>query len=182
MFTSQGLSVREIDFKKRSRMGCRIGMNLVERLDDWTHPDPITGCWWWSGTIGTGGHAQIGLFVGARYRVTSAVKVNYVRFVGDVPRGMVVRHKCDQALCVNPDHLEIGTQRDNVQDMLDRGRHRPGRGERNVHSVLNDDAIRAMRVLWATGQFNFSQLGRAFRVNYKTVGRVVSGEGWSHVH
>ena len=77
------------------------------------------GCWNWQGALSKDmyGAIRVGDKVQRTHRVTYAV-VN-----GWIPRGKVVRHKCDNALCCNPDHLEIGDHEDNTQDAIDRNRH-----------------------------------------------------------
>lgn len=81
-----------------------------------------TGCWIWPGwRRGQYG----GLFVpGGRRQSALAHRWSYEQFVGAVPEGMKVCHRCDTPLCVNPDHLFLGTQADNVRDMVQKGRHR----------------------------------------------------------
>lgn len=76
------------------------------------------GCWLWRGSATKDGYGQIR--VGRAVRVVH--RVAYTAANGPIPRGMVVRHKCDVRLCCNPDHLEIGTHEDNAQDIVDRGR------------------------------------------------------------
>lgn len=81
------------------------------------------GCWLWPGSRTKDGYGQIrvGNAIRAVHRVT------YEARNGPIPRGMVVRHRCDVRECCNPDHLEVGTHEDNVQDIIDRGRQRARR-------------------------------------------------------
>lgn len=78
-------------------------------------------CWEWAAGRNEFGY---GLFFlnGRRER---AHRVSHSLFVGPIPEGMVVRHKCDNPPCINPDHLEVGTQGDNMQDAWTRGRRTP---------------------------------------------------------
>jgi HNH endonuclease/helix-turn-helix, Psq domain len=169
----------ELDVPKR--MGRRPGMSLAERMDDWTVPEPNTGCWLWVGAISDKGYAHVGVSADGVYRTLSAAKVNFVRFKGTVPVGVEVRHTCDQPCCVNPEHLVLGTHTDNMRDMISRGRHRTFQGERHGRSVLTDAAVTMIRRSWATGSVTFAQLGRTFGVHYSTIVRVVKREGWTHV-
>jgi hypothetical protein len=75
-------------------------------------------CWPWGGGVSNAGY---GRFQCERAHY-AAHRVSYQLFHGHIPGGMVVRHKCDNKICVNPAHLEIGTPQDNVRDRVQRGR------------------------------------------------------------
>lgn len=77
-----------------------------------------TGCWIWCGSLTKFGHG-VAVYRG---RSIGAHRVSYDLVRGAVELGLVLRHRCDNAPCVNPDHLVPGTQADNNDDMVTRGR------------------------------------------------------------
>jgi hypothetical protein len=81
--------------------------------------EPNTGCWLWSAC---GTKAGYGLF-GYEGKLQLAHRVSYKLHKGFIPEGMVVRHTCDTPSCVNPDHLELGTQGENIRESVRKGRH-----------------------------------------------------------
>ena len=85
--------------------------------------DPISGCWLWDAALSRGYPLKYG-----RFRIygksEDAHRMSWRFFHGEIPRGCCVCHKCDVPSCVNPDHLFIGTHRDNNRDMVLKGRHR----------------------------------------------------------
>lgn len=86
----------------------------------WKYVRKTNDCWLWDGTTDERGYGRITL-----YKNESPVKAYRLSFEmrnGPIPKGLVVRHKCDNPNCVNPDHLELGTQKDNSRDMVERGR------------------------------------------------------------
>jgi hypothetical protein len=90
-----------------------------ERFLALTIPEPNSGCLLWLGTVSkTSGYGNYAL---KKYR-TSAHRASYILFKGEIPDGTEVCHTCDVKLCVNPDHLFIGSRMDNQQDMADKGR------------------------------------------------------------
>jgi len=98
-------------------------MGHSERFMDMVMPEPNSGCWLWTGYVDCSwGYGQVP-FRGDKYGGRTAHRVSYVLFVGAVPEGMLVLHKCDVRCCVNPDHLFVGTHRDNQQDKCRKGRH-----------------------------------------------------------
>lgn len=76
------------------------------------------GCWIWNGSYTRDGY---GVLTVGRQQVR-AHRASYSEFKGDIPPQMVVCHRCDNPKCVNPDHLFLGTHRDNTQDMIAKGR------------------------------------------------------------
>lgn len=87
-----------------------------KRFEDMYVPVPEAGCWlattWWDkdGYGRTSDHLLMH-------------RASYERHVGQIPEGMLVCHKCDTPACVNPEHLFLGTNRDNILDMVSKGRH-----------------------------------------------------------
>ena len=90
---------------------------LSERF--WEKAQYSPGCWEWMRHKTTRGYGTFWMN-NTNHR---ASRVAYELSLGPIPEGMVVRHKCDNPPCVNPDHLEAGTQLDNVRDRDERGRN-----------------------------------------------------------
>ena len=78
------------------------------------------GCWKWIGATTSSGYGCIGL---GRRRKLQAHRVSYELYVGEIPEGRMVLHRCDNPPCCNPDHLFIGTQTDNMRDAARKGRN-----------------------------------------------------------
>ena len=99
-----------------------------ERLWDHVVPEPNLGCWLWLGAeLGRGGHFYGVVRWGGR--TFAAHRMAWEATNGPIPPELVVRHKCDVTLCINPGHLCLGTPADNSADMVRRGRSL--RGARN---------------------------------------------------
>ncbi len=102
-----------------TEMSDRDRQALQSRFSNKVQPDPKTGCLNWTGAV-TGGHDRdsgYGYFrVGERAR--RAHRVAWELKNGPIPAGQVVRHKCHNRRCVNPEHLTLGTHQDNMDDMV----------------------------------------------------------------
>lgn len=116
---------------------------LRSRLLRWIVIHPQTNCWLWSGaTKENRNHVEYGrvsfrVFGEKNPRAWSAHVVSFWVFNNRMRRtGYVVSHKCDTPLCINPDHLEERTQRTNIRQCVEKGRHVPG-GKPRVRAELN---------------------------------------------
>lgn len=92
---------------------------LGERFASHVSPEPNSGCWLWTGSCDRKGYGQIRV---APRVLKYATHVSLALVGREVPKGMAACHRCDNPNCVNPDHLFIGTQRDNIQDAKAKGR------------------------------------------------------------
>jgi hypothetical protein len=128
--------------------------------------DPNGGCWLWSGRIGSHGY---GAASGQRCH-KDAHRLSYSAFKGEIPTGLHVLHKCDVRCCVNPDHLFVGTQSDNMRDMHAKGR---GRGSMKPRWNRIPDDIRA-GVLASTGQTK-AEIARRFGIAGASVRAILKG-------
>lgn len=96
---------------------------VTERIAGLVEIITESGCWIWMGCTNGRGYGQVKVDTGKPPR--RAHIASYLAFNGEIPAGMVVRHKCDISLCVAPHHLELGTQKQNMQDASKRGRLNP---------------------------------------------------------
>lgn len=83
----------------------------------WSKVNKTASCWLWTGAKGKWGHGS--------FQGSSAHRFAYKQLVGPIPDGMFVCHRCDVGSCVNPEHLFLGTQRDNIHDAINKGRFNP---------------------------------------------------------
>lgn len=152
---------------------------FIERLAFGT-----TECWHW---VGSRSEIGYGMFASARdtYGCPEIVahRIAWHLWNGPIPDGLKVLHRCDVRSCVRPEHLFLGTQADNVADMIAKGRDRrnPLRGERNHRSRLTDALVRAIRAEARAGAVTQRALAAKYGVSPMTVSRAVRGESWSHV-
>lgn len=93
-------------------------LSLLERFE--RKFSKAGGCWEWTNYKNKKGYGQIMVSRGV-YKL--AHRISYEFYIGDIPSGLFVCHKCDNPSCVNPEHLFIGTHDDNMLDMTKKGRH-----------------------------------------------------------
>lgn len=130
-----------------------------------------TGCWTWLRSTKKSGHAT--MTVGGR--TVLAYRVAYEVWVGRIPPGAWVLHKCDNPRCIRPDHLELGDQAKNMADCSARGR--TARGSNNGAAKLAPGAALEIRTLLSRG-WSQAAAARVFDVSPSTVGRIARGEAW----
>lgn len=94
----------------------------------WGSVRPSDGCWEWTGIVGKNGYGQIKV----DGKTTGAHRVAWMMSLGEIPRGLMVMHACDNRKCVRVGHLSLGTHQDNMDDMKSKGRAHSPRGTRRA--------------------------------------------------
>lgn len=116
---------------------------VIERIESLVDRIPIAGCWIFTGTCLPSGYGQVRVGQKAHY----THRLMYEHYVGPIPRGHYVCHRCDVPSCVNPSHLFSGTHADNVADMDRKGRRKncpPRFGEDNPNLKYAVEDVRAV--------------------------------------
>ena len=150
----------------------RQDISFSERYDAYTMPVPFSGCWLWIGSVTKKGY---GCFC-IKNKLYRAHVASYKYFKGET-NGLNVLHKCDTPLCVNPDHLFLGTHADNIKDMDNKGRRKTVRGEAHGGSILTQQQVEEIRSFpkgRGTGVF----LSKKYGVSNQTISHVRSGFRW----
>lgn len=113
-----------------------LAASIKARHDN--HVKVTPGCWLWTGLKTAAGYGRMGSMGEMRL----AHRISYELYVGIIPDGLFVLHKCDNPPCVNPHHLFLGTAKVNAQDKVQKGRE--PRGESHSNSKFTESQIRAM--------------------------------------
>jgi HNH endonuclease len=140
----------------------------------WAQIEKTATCWFWTGVTNTLGYGKIQL----NKRFILVHRFMWRWFNGPIPDGLHVLHKCDEPLCVNPKHLFLGTQEDNVRDCIQKGRHRSGYGEKNRHAKLTEEDVKEIR---KRIDMPAIALAKAFMVSINTIWAIKSLRSWKHV-
>lgn len=135
-----------------------------------------THCWTW---IASTVDKQRGAFSLSRSRYELASRSSYKFFVGPIPDGMLVCHKCDNPSCVNPAHLFTGTHKDNMQDCSLKGRtYKPDmRGERNPRRKLTVKQVLEIR----SSKLPRIKLAGLFGVSRTNIGDIQRRDTWRSI-
>lgn len=118
----------------------RVYPSLENRLMERVDKTPT--CWIFTGSKNNSGYGMIRIDQTSK-RTMLTHRAAYELFVGPISEGLLIRHKCDNPPCCNPDHLEPGTAKDNAQDAVERGQHLKGEAHPDV--VLMDAQVREIR-------------------------------------
>jgi hypothetical protein len=106
----------------------------------------------------------------------TAHRYMYQKFNGEIKNDLVVRHKCDTPSCINPEHLEIGTHMDNVNDKV--GRNRQSKGESHGRSKLTEDQV---KFILLTEDHTYTELIEMFNVSGKVISQIWNRKTWKHI-
>lgn len=131
-------------------------------------------CVEWTGPRDRHGYGR--KYIGAG-KVRFAHRLAYEAAYGPIPDGLVVRHRCDLPPCVNPLHLLLGTQTDNIGDAVERARMQ--RGEDRPNARLTEADVLEIRRLYASGGYYLRELGDLFDVNMSTIHAVIRRRRWA---
>lgn len=133
-----------------------------------------SGCWNWTAAVNAHGYGWFRTETGPEL----AHRVAWTLTFGPVADGLHVLHRCDNRRCVNPDHLFLGTNADNVADKVSKGRQVGQPGARNPAARLTPEQVAAIRAEYARGGVTLKQLGTKYAVHLTTVHLVVKNKKW----
>ena len=120
-------------------------------------------------------------------RLNYMSRIFYKECFGEIPEGMIVRHKCDNPLCINPEHLELGTHQDNTNDKISRGRLKYGNcyGEDCNFSKLTKEQVLEIRKRHIKGARSgkncTSSLAKEFNTSTTNIKDIVNKKIWTHI-
>lgn len=136
------------------------------------------GCWEWLGGLTGGGYGIFG-------RQGMSHRFSWELHNGPIPENMQVCHHCDNRKCVRPDHLFLGTPKDNMQDCKAKGRladpNTRARGEQAGSAKLTDATVRIIRERYKTGTVTLAQLAEEYGVSSSAIHLALIRHTWAHV-
>jgi hypothetical protein len=150
--------------------------SIHDRLMSKTHLSGA-GCWLWQGSKGPMGHGQImaGFHHNLGRKLLMVHRVSYELFVGPIPKGMCVCHKCDVPNCIRPDHLFLGTKAENSADMVAKGRARCGSDL--PQAKLTEADVLAIRASTSKQK----ELSQKYGVSQGAISSIRSRRLWKHL-
>ena len=153
-----------------------IPLDLIDRFNAKWKLNSRTECWEWIAATWGSGYGQI-KWPRARKQV-QAHRLSFLIHKGDIPKGRCVLHRCDNRLCVNPEHLFLGSKLDNARDMVSKRRH--CFGEKQGASKLSETEVRAALALIASGMPQI-RVAEMMNISPMQVSRIKRGERWGHI-
>ena len=163
-----------------------VGMNVenignVDRIGAlfWDKVEKTDGCWVWKRSVNKGGYGQFAYWNGEKTRSILAHRMAWLLATGalpDEPHAHILHH-CDNKICVRPDHLFLGDDRDNMQDLLKKGRFPSRKGERNGRAKLTEEDVRAIHTALAC-RARVAAIAAHYNVSVSTIIHIERGIIW----
>lgn len=135
----------------------------------------VDECWEWiSSSDGRYGFFK---FENLNYR---SHRMSWMLHFGEIPQGMLICHKCDNMICVNPDHLFLGTQKDNVRDCIKKSRMNRPTGEKNNLSRFKESDIHEIRNLYLEG-ISSHEIAEKYSTSPSEICDILRCKIWKHL-
>ncbi len=145
---------------------------LAIRVERYIERITESGCWLWTGAS-ISGYGAVNL--GVEGGVALAHRVLWEITFGPIPAGLFACHRCDVRRCVNPHHLFLGTNADNMADCHAKGRE--SHGSKRPAAKLTEEQVREIRARSATGESN-KDLAREYGVVRQIISSIALGKAW----
>lgn len=129
-----------------------------------------TNCWIWTASKNPQGYGYFG--VGGS-KVRASHRVRWIMRHGKIPDGMLVCHECDNPNCVRLSHLFLGTNKDNSDDKIRKGRDSHLRGEGHRQAKLTDDQVAEMRQKYESGEFSQTALAKSYGITQNHASNII---------
>ena len=149
----------------------RPRISLSEKIEKHTIRIPESGCWVWMSTIHENGYGR----VCAGKKPFYAHRVSYEQKYGPIPSGMMALHHCDVRCCVNPDHIFVGTQQNNMTDKV--RKNRQAKGISHGNAKLTEDQVREIKSSSETS----IKLAAKFDYSASMIRAIKNGNLWKHL-
>jgi hypothetical protein len=131
------------------------------------------GCWIWNLAKSTRGYGK------CLFKALGAHRVSYEAFKGKIPKEKYVCHKCDVKACVNPDHLWVGTCKENVQDAKSKGRLPDQRGLNSKSAKLTESQVKEIRAL--KGKVTYEKIGKIYNIATMAAWKVANFKSYKNI-
>jgi len=143
-------------------------------LSFWDNVNKTDGCWEWMSQVNNKGYG----ILTSDGQIHMAHRYSWMIHKGPIPKGLFVLHKCDNRICVNPDHLFLGTHEDNMRDMVTKKRQAVG--SKVASSKLTEEIVRQIRALRQSGM-KYREIAEAFDLSTYHVKDICHRRYWAHV-
>jgi hypothetical protein len=160
-------------------MGYNGGKTLKERFDEkWSEKDE---CWIWNSRFNSAGQIRANTF-SLNGKIMRAYRASFILHKGDIPEGAAICHNCDNPLCVNPDHLWVGSNAENTADMHNKRRANTPKGEQHSSAKLTEADVKAIRLVMSDAPRGAQKaLALRYGISKSTIQDIRSGKIWKSV-
>jgi hypothetical protein len=138
--------------------------------------EPNTGCWLWSGAVNNSGYPNFSFD-----KITMGHRFSYLFHKGDFDRSLLVCHHCDVKICVNPDHLFLGTYNDNNKDRTRKGRTVAHHGEKQGSAKLKEEEVVDIKRFINAG-IQKTWIAKLYGVHKSTIDYIFRGKNWGYLN
>ncbi len=139
--------------------------------------DPESGCWNSIMCVDSKGYTQIWI----KKRMYKMHRILFFIYNNYLDTELLICHTCDNKKCCNPDHLFIGTAKDNAQDCLNKGRWNDNKGSNHGNSKLTEKQVLEIKYQLKLGLLNQRQLAEIYSVHNTIISKIKNGKLWSHI-